>query len=250
MFLHIAGDRRFYGRMGYVEGYLNCRTRLRTDSGSRDCAVLRSAGSEDIEALVQLSSTGSPNGSIRGDADRWRWVIDTGYPSALVSRNERLLGTTADEDFLLVDDNGTVGVIRAGGGKGRLIIYEAWSAEGFGDHLLGSAMRCARERGFPEISLHLPPSSEVTRAAVVRGGDQECEVDPQLLGKVLDPPGMLERMLPVFSRRLSTSQMAGWKGQLDFRIDDLAITMAFSGEGVGLPAGGAGRGRWEISLPE
>jgi predicted N-acetyltransferase YhbS len=249
MFLHIAGDRGFYGRMGYVEGYLSCRTHLRTESGSKDCPVLCSAGSEDIEALVQLSATGSPNGSVRVDADRWRWVIDTGYPSALVSRNERLLGTAADENFLLVDENGTVGVIRAGAGKGRLIIYEAWSVPGFGDHLLESAMHYAHERGFPEIALHLPPNSEVTRAAVVRGGDQECEVDPQLLGKVLDPPGMLERLLTVFSHRLSTTRMAGWKGQLDFRIDDLAIAMAFSGEGVGLPAGGVGRGRWEISLP-
>ena len=83
MFVHIAGDDRgFYGRMGYVEGYLNCRTHLRTDSGSKDGPVLRSAGSEEIEALVQLSATGSPDGSVRVDADRWRWVIDTGYPSA------------------------------------------------------------------------------------------------------------------------------------------------------------------------
>ena len=248
-YLHLAGNRGFYGRMGFVDGYQNCRTSVIMESVRLDGSELHLAGPGDLDALVALSSVGAPPGSVLPGADRWRWVIDTGHPRALVSRIEYLIGILSEDDFLLLDGTQTGGVIRAAGAGEKLVVYEAWSGSGSGGRLLGSVVQFARGRGYRQISLHLPQSNEISLAAAELGGVRECCVDSQLLGKVLDPCGMLERMCPAFSRRLTNSEMSMWTGQIEFRIDDTAVAAAISRGRVTMRPAEERNAQWVISIP-
>ena len=195
------------------------------------------------------SNTGFPSGSVLPSVDRWQWMIDTGHPGPLTSTNETLLGIKPDTDYRMIHSEGTVGALWAGGNGERLVVYEAWPANGEGDHLLESILQFAHESGYKRVAFHLPPDHSLAHAALKRGGKQECGVDPTLLGKVLDAAGMLEHVFSTVPRRESAAKIGEFTGHLELKVDGEPVSFVFNNGIPVISGAGGGPGSWTVSMP-
>ena len=131
--LHLAGDRRFYGRFGYVEAYVACQVEMTAPPGPPKAAsVLRQVSPRDADELARVSGCSVPVGSVDPTPDRWRWVLETRHPFGLMALNESHLGFRATEDFCLAlqDASRLTGYIRAAGDGDTLAVYEAGAEPG------------------------------------------------------------------------------------------------------------------------
>ena len=81
-------------------------------------------------------------------------------------------------------------------------------------------------------TIALPLAHLVARAALWMGGVGSVSADthsaPAHLAGVVDLPGLLEQLVPVFDERLSRSRYAGWSGNMQIELETERVTLAFN----------------------
>ena len=250
--LHVAGDRRFYGGLGYVEAYVACRAEMAASPGPPKAAsVLRQVSPRDASELARLSSYGVPVGSVDPSPDRWRWVLETRHPFGLLSKNESHLGFRATEDFCLALQEGSpiTGYIRIAGDGETLAVYEAGaesvaSARG----LAGALNAFAARSGYRRIHLLLPPDNPLS-SALGAISPQTAE-DPELLAKILEPGDVLQRLLPVLQGRLGSRGGDDVDETICLSVEQEEIALALRDGRLSVQADEVGADpEWRVTLP-
>ena len=250
--LHVAGDRRFYGRFGYVEAYVACQAEMAVSPGHPKAAsVLRQVSPRDADELARISNCGVPVGSVDPTPDRWQWVLETRHPFGLLALNESHLGFRATEDFCLAlqEGNPITGYIRAAGDREALAVYEAGAESGTSARRLAGALNAFSARsGYRRVRCHLPRDNPLM-AALGKISPRSAE-DPELLAKILEPGDVLRRLLPVLQNRLGAQGRSGVEETISLALEREEIALALGDGRVSVRAGRAvATPEWRVSLP-
>ena len=254
--LHLAGDLRFYWRLGYVDGYLKCRA-------DADVAVrrgrppdLRRAMAADVDRMTRLSAGETPVGAVAPAPARWRWTLKTGHPAGLLAVNDVLLGSCAQEDFclLLAQAGQVAGLARVALSGERAALYEAAAQDlEAAFRLFAGVQGFLAQRGCRRLSLHLPETNRLMRTAISQGAAFRCEPDPTRLVKLLDAPALLAYLRPVLMRRFQASDVRHWRGCVAVRTETGGFVLACREGALDLTiADGTAMAKteWQIFLPE
>ena len=254
--LHLAGDLRFYWRLGYVDGYLRCRAEVGVVARSGREPELRRGMAADVDPMARLSAGETPVGAVAPSPGRWRWALETGHPAGLLAVNDVLLGFCAQEDScLLLEKAGRVdGLARVALGGESAALYEAAALDAEAAFRLFAGVReFVAQRGCRRLSLHLPETNRLMRTAVSQGATLRCEPDPTLLVKLLDIPALLARLRPVLMRRFQASGVRNWRGCVAVRTETGGFVLACRAGALDLAiadAAAMAKAEWQIFLPE
>ena len=266
---HLSGAPSFYRRFGFVESCIRCRgwmkcEDLRPYDGR---TAVREAGPLDAAALRELYDVEyrQRTGCILRDAAQWTWQLGSGHPLGYAASNSEIVGFLAEAGFCLLAGTREqpAGYLRLLAGPGRAIAHEGAARTADAPHaLFDRARRIAIEYGANCIELALPSDGALARWAL---GHQACiheTLDPEVLIKVLDLPGLLGRLAPVFARRVSESPLRAASTHLLLETEKDRVDLRVSPEGVsfseartheapdgpGDPA--VSSVEWRVTLPE
>ena len=218
--LQVAGDPAIYTKFGFIPAYIEASAEM--DIAEATCGEsLRTARAEDVSVLSNLSLSDRAVGAVVADEARWRWVVQTGHPSAMLRCNDRLLGIFAEGDACLL--LGDVGYVRVCWAGDALIVYEAGCAGGPEAYrLLRACLAWGFAKGFRRLQAILPPTNRFLARMSECGASVEIQEDYELQAKILNISQILIDLSDVFSSRTATSPI---KGRLGLTIGEVALEL-------------------------
>lgn len=179
---------------------------LRRTLPSAALAPADAGDADDLAALYEGSYAGTPLSEVRGPAD-WRALLEAERPLALYDSDRRMAA------YARLDDGAVVEAAAADSGAAR-------------------ALLAALAAGAGPVTLMLPASHRVTRAALQLGAVLRCAAPaadaPASLAGVVDLDAMIGALGPELERRLSISRYAGWSGSVAFELATGGATLAFA----------------------
>lgn len=198
--LHVAGDPRFYTKLGFVPAYVEGLAEL-SISDDATGACLRVALQDDVSVLCELAQSEVLTGSVWADAKRWAWVLKTGHPREMVMCNDQLLGIRAVDDACWILD--ALGYVRACWSDDVLVIYEAGCVDDrSAERVLHACLAKGAEKGCQQMRLFLSPQCRLVKAAMRQNVDVRIHEDHELQARVLDWASLLTDMVSVFEARV------------------------------------------------
>jgi hypothetical protein len=211
----LRGDAATFAPFGFAPFRFAAETRLPTESvPMRALRPVAEDDLDDLAALYAASYREQPLAEVRAAPD-WRAWLTAGH-SALVLEDSRSRLTA---------------YARITRGASTLTIDEAAAADaGAAQALIGGLRQYALASGQP-IVLTLAPSHLVAQAALHERADMRIRAANDGAGAplagIVDLPGMLEALVPVFEQRLAGSRYAGWNGALRVEIETERVVLSF-----------------------